>query len=124
VPFVRSLVVVHKTSIRQGKETASTRYYLSSLDCEKTKAARFDELVRGHWGGCENRNHWVRDHLMREDDTRSNNWNLNSNLAIARAAVLHLKGNLLRGETWVSTMEKASRNISFAYHLVVNHDAK
>ena len=124
MPYVRSLVVVEKTSRdSQGQETDSSRYYLSSLDV-RTKASRFGELIRGHWGGCENRNHWVRDHLLREDDTRSKNWNLNANLAVARAAVVHVKGNLLPEDSWPVTIEKAFRKTSFAFQLVVNHKAK
>jgi hypothetical protein len=118
------MVVVEKTSTLNGKKTASTRYYLSSLDCAKSFAARFGELIRGHWGGCENRNHWVRDHLVRKDDTPSKNWNINFNLAITRAAVLYLKGSLIPGDSWVSVKEKADRDASFAFQMVVNHEAK
>jgi predicted transposase YbfD/YdcC len=45
-------------------------------------------LIRGHWGGVENRNHWRRDALMGEDRSRSRNANLLANLALIRNALL------------------------------------
>jgi len=51
--------------------------------------------IRSHWGGCEIRNHWVRDAIFEEDSTRSKNVNLNGNLAILRGALVALKALLV-----------------------------
>jgi predicted transposase YbfD/YdcC len=124
-PYAKSLVVVGKTTEKtDGATEASERYYLSSLDCYEHKAGELANLVRGHWAGCEIRNHWVRDHLMREDDTRSKNWFVNSNLALVRTALLHEKGRLLPDEKWKLTIERAQADISFCYQFVTNHNAK
>jgi hypothetical protein len=40
-------------------------HFLTSL--AQQNAERFARLVRGHWGGCEIRNHWVRDTQFKED---------------------------------------------------------
>lgn len=48
------------------------------------------ELIRGHWGGVENRNHWRRDACWWEDKTRSRNPNIVGALALLRNALLAL----------------------------------
>lgn len=87
LPHVRSLVVVTKrvssTSPGGGKESEVTvSYYVSNRIPQAAEC--FAQLVRGHWGGCEIRNHWVRDALFEEDATLSKNVNLNGNLAVLR----------------------------------------
>jgi hypothetical protein len=54
-------------------------------------AAVFAQLIRGHWGGCEIRNHGTRDVQWKEDKTLSGNWALNACLAIVRVALLSVK---------------------------------
>ena len=49
------------------------------------------QLIRGHWGGCEIRNHGTRDVQWKEDKTLSGNWALNACLAILRVALLSVK---------------------------------
>ena len=60
-------------------------YYHSSKGLEdRPSAAFFGRLARGHWGGCEIRNHWVRDSQMIEDRTRISDYNINANLTTLR----------------------------------------
>ena len=47
-------------------------------------------LIRDHWGGVENRNHWRRDALWGEDRTRSRNPNVVANLALLRSVLTRL----------------------------------
>jgi hypothetical protein len=54
-------------------------------------AAPFAQLIRGHWGGCEIRNHGTRDGQWKEDQTLSCKWALNACLAILRVALLSVK---------------------------------
>ena len=54
----------------QAHEELTLAFYVTSQGPTPGCARRFGELARGHWGGCENRNHWVRDVCMREDKTR------------------------------------------------------
>lgn len=87
-PHARSLIAVWLKSERAGRETLTVRYYICSLESEECTEAQWHRLIRGHWGGVENRNHWSRDAIWREDATRSRHPNLVGNLALLRNALL------------------------------------
>ena len=121
----RTLIIVHKTTTSSDGTVSQSRHvYISSLPCKRGCAKRFAQLIRGHWAGCEILNHWIRDHIFKEDQTRSKNWQLNANLAITRAALITLKAQLLSDKSWPEIKQRAQYNISFAYQLVSNHTAK
>ena len=82
------MVRSHRTQKRTGITTTESRYYLSSAPPEQHTSDRWLELIRGHWGGVEIRNHWRRDVLMGEDRSRSRQANLLANLALLRSALL------------------------------------
>jgi hypothetical protein len=123
---VRSLVVITKRCrpTSPGAEPAETTVsrYLSSLvpQC----AQRFARLVRGHWGGCEIRNHWVRDALFEEDATRSKNLNLNGNLAVLRCALIALKTRHASHLSWPDVFELSGMKPAVPYNLVCNNAFK
>ena len=124
---MRSLVVVTKqtwsTSPGASKESEVTAsHHVSSLIPQS--AARFARLVRGHWGGCEIRNHWVRDALFEEDATRSKNLNLNGNLAVLRCAVIALKARHASHLTWPTIFELSGLRPAIPYNLVCNNALK
>jgi hypothetical protein len=54
-------------------------------------AEPFAQLIRGHWGGCEIRNHGTRDVQWKEDKTLSANWALNACLATLRVALISVR---------------------------------
>lgn len=87
-PHARSLVAIWLKSERNGKETTTVRYYISSHKPDDHTQTHWHQLIRGHWGGVENRNHWSRDAIWREDATRSRNPHLVGNLALLRNALL------------------------------------
>lgn len=127
LPHVRCLIVVEKTS--EHKSASQTKppertlsYYLSSHP--PGPAEFFAELIRGHWGGCEIRNHWVRDALFEEDKTRSKNKNLNGNLAVLRGALISLKSRLAPSMSWPTIRELASMKPSLPYQWICNNRAK
>jgi predicted transposase YbfD/YdcC len=124
---VRSLIVITKqvqsTSPGASKEKEKTvSHYISSLIPQS--ASRFAQWVRGHWGGCEIRNHWVRDTLFEEDATRSKNLNLNGNLAILRCALIALKARHASHLTWPTIFELSGLRPATPYHLVCNNTLK
>jgi predicted transposase YbfD/YdcC len=86
------LIVVR--SERTLKKTSATstesRYYLSSAPPTEYPPEGWLDLIRGHWGGVEVRNHWRRDALMGEDRSRSRNANLLANVALIRNALLQI----------------------------------
>lgn len=60
---LRQWVRVHRQGTRQGKPYRQVSYYISSL---ATTARQFADGIRGHWG-IENRLHWVKDVVFKED---------------------------------------------------------
>ena len=89
-PYARTIVVVRsqRTLKKTGQSSQESRYYLSNrLPAEHT-SEQWLSLIRGHWAGVENRNHWRRDALMGEDRSRSRNPKLLANLALIRNALL------------------------------------
>jgi predicted transposase YbfD/YdcC len=63
--------------VRDGKETAEIRYYISSL---AVGVKRFAHAVRAHWG-IENSCHWSLDVTYREDDSRIRDKHMRENFA-------------------------------------------
>jgi predicted transposase YbfD/YdcC len=63
--------------VRDGKETAETRYYISSLPLG---VKLFAHAVRSHWG-IENSCHWSLDMTYREDESRIREPHLRENFA-------------------------------------------
>jgi predicted transposase YbfD/YdcC len=74
---LRTIAVVTSLCVRDGKETAEVRYYISSLAMDVKRLAR---AVRGHWG-IENGCHWVLDVTYREDESRIREEALRENFA-------------------------------------------
>lgn len=89
-PQARIAIRIRRETLRGGKTSQEDAYYLSSISLDSPKASKLPEIIRGHWGSIENRNHWVKDHCFQEDKTRSKNPNLCANLALLRNAVLVL----------------------------------
>jgi predicted transposase YbfD/YdcC len=74
---LRTIAVVTSLCIRDGKQTAEVRYYISSLAMDVKRLAR---AVRGHWG-IENGCHWILDVTYREDESRIREEALRENFA-------------------------------------------
>lgn len=89
-PYARTIVVVRseRTIKKTGQSSQESRYYLSSREPEDHPPEQWLNLIRGHWAGVENRNHWRRDALMGEDRSRSRNPRLLANLALLRNVLL------------------------------------
>jgi predicted transposase YbfD/YdcC len=89
-PYARTLIVVRsqRTIKKTGASSTESRYYLSSAPPEDYTPGQWLGLIRGHWGGVENRNHWRRDALMGEDGSRSRHPALLANVALLRNALL------------------------------------
>ena len=90
--YARTLVAIRsgRTDKRTGQSTLEMRYYLSSQEATERSHEGWIQVIRSHWGGVENRNHWRRDALWDEDRTRSRNPNLVANLALLRSASMSL----------------------------------
>jgi predicted transposase YbfD/YdcC len=87
-PWVKAIgYAVRVTQHPDGRETDEVRYYILS---RYLSGKRFSEAVRGHWG--IEAMHWVLDVNFREDDSRTRERTLGSNLSwLRRFAVTLLK---------------------------------
>lgn len=122
-PFARSLIVVRsqRTIKKSGASSEESRYYLSSREAGEHTAAQWLGLIRGHWAGVENRNHWRRDALMGEDGSRSRNATLLANLALLRSALLQVLSPHLETQSLPQLREglhsKPARSLAILSHL-------
>jgi predicted transposase YbfD/YdcC len=116
-PYARSVVVVRsrRTDKRSGKTTEEVRYYISSLEPEELTPKQWHQLIRGHWAGVENRNHWRRDALMGEDRSRSRNRSLLSNLALIRNGLLRILNRCFPGQSIPVIREQIQAKPSLAF---------
>lgn len=116
--------MIERTSAVGESEETSVAFYTTSHPPAPGSARLFGELARGHWGGCESRNHWVRDACMREDKTRSRNYNINCNLSALRACLVALKADLHPEPSWPDLQERSQHNPNIPFQAIVKHRAK
>ncbi len=83
---LKSIGMVVSVCLRNGKETAEVRYYISSL---AVGVKRFAHAVRSHWG-IENGCHWTLDVTFREDESRIRDKHLRENFAWINRLTLSL----------------------------------
>jgi len=119
-PFARTLIVLRseRTVKKSGASATDSRYYLSSALPQQYEPDHWLDLIRGHWGGVEVRNHWRRDALMGEDRSRSRNANLLANLALIRNALLAIIPEHLDAQTLPQLRESLHSKPSRCYALL------
>ena len=62
---IQRLIRVMRVGFRGGKPYQQTAYYISSMNLDATE---FGKQTRRHWH-IENRLHWVKNVVMKEDET-------------------------------------------------------
>lgn len=119
-PYARGVVVVRsrRTEKKRGATTEETRYYLSSDDPESRTPKQWHHLIRGHWAGVENRNHWRRDALFGEDGSLSRNPTLLANLSLIRNAILRTLPRCFPGESVPEIREQVQSNSNLAFRIL------
>lgn len=83
---VQRIVRVERSGTRANQPFSQTMFYISSLSWD---AVGFARLIRQHWH-VENRLHWVKDVVMKEDATPVCDGNAIINFAIVRTIALNL----------------------------------
>jgi predicted transposase YbfD/YdcC len=83
-PELKTVVVVVRHRVVQGRASDETAYYISS---RTGKAKLFQAAIRNHWG-IENQCHWVLDVAFGEDDHRFGAGHGPENLALVRKMAL------------------------------------
>lgn len=109
-----------RTIKKTGASSTESRYYLSSASPEQFRPEQWLELIRGHWGGVEIRNHWRRDALMGEDRSRSRNPNLLANLALIRSALLLILSDHLQERSLPEFRENLGSSPARCMALIAN----
>lgn len=99
-----------RTVKKTGLTTTEPHYYLSSALPDQYTPGQWLDLIRGHWGGVEIRNHWRRDVVMGEDGSRSRNSNLLANLALIRNALLAVLAQECPDESLPAIRERLHSN--------------
>lgn len=97
---------------KTGQSTTEPHYYLSSAPPEQYRPPQWLGLIRGHWAGVEIRNHWRRDVIFGEDQSRSRNPNLLANMALIRSALLAALEDHFPGEPSPNLLERIGPKIS------------
>ncbi|MBW4515593.1 MAG: ISAs1 family transposase [Timaviella obliquedivisa GSE-PSE-MK23-08B] len=83
---IQRIVRVERTGTRAGKPYDETMFYISSL---RLDAAGFAQQIRGHWQ-IENRLHWVKDVVLKEDESPLCDGNASVNFGIVRTFGVNL----------------------------------
>lgn len=83
---VQSLVKVERTGIRGTEAMHETMFYISSI---ANDATQFSHRIRAHWQ-IENRLHWVKDVVFKEDSAPMCSGDAPENMAILRTIAINL----------------------------------
>ena len=105
--MLRNTRCVKKT----GQSTTESHYYVSSAPPEQYRPQQWLGLIRGHWAGVEIRNHWRRDVIFGEDQSRSCHPNLLANMALIRNALLTVLAEHFPGEPSPELLENIGPKI-------------
>ena len=116
--------MIERTTTFDADEAPTIAFDTTSHSPAPDCARHFAALARGHWGGSESRNHWVRDACMREDKTRSKNYNLNGNLSARRVGLVALKADLHPEPSWPALQERCQHNPQIPFQALVKHRSK
>lgn len=88
---LQRVIHIKRRFVRNGKETQSCHYYISSLVSDD--AELFAEGIRGHWS-IENRLHYVKDVIQHEDDSGIKKGNGIETLSILKNTAINISREL------------------------------
>ena len=80
------IIKLVRERIHKGKLVSKTWYYISS---KEYSAEKFCAIIRGHWL-IENRLHWIKDAVMKEDKSPIRNYRSAPVMSIFRTIVLNM----------------------------------
>lgn len=70
-PHLNKVITVRRIRTEKGQTTDKTHYYITSL--KQRSAQSFGQIIRQHWA-IENKLHWVKDVILKEDSTIFHNY--------------------------------------------------
>ena len=96
-----------------------SRTFIGSLEAGNRSLQEWLGVVRGHWAGVENRNHWRKDACLFEDKTRSRKESIVCNLMLLRNVVLwYREKEGGQHETLPAFIETVAANPRLAFRMV------
>lgn len=117
-PHIQTVVKIWRESTAYKTDDQEICYYLSSEPFDRRTPKQWLELVRGHWGGAEIRNHWKKDAILLEDKTRSRNPTLVGALAMLRNILLFTHKEQEEHETLPGFVEAIAANANNAFAML------
>ncbi len=118
-PHVQTAIKIRRKSTAYKTGEKEVGYYLSSEPFDRRTPEQWLELVRGHWGGVEIRNHWRKDACLLEDKTRSRNPALVGALAMLRNILLFMHKEQDNHATLPGFAEDIAANGSQAFSMLM-----
>ncbi len=82
----KTIVYIKRECKRGNKKTITDSYYLSSLSA---KAKEFSKGIRHHWG-IENRLHYVKDVVLKEDESKIRSGNAPGIISLIRNLIINV----------------------------------
>jgi hypothetical protein len=70
-PSVKRVISLRRIRTQNGEESDQINFYVTSIDNDDAKA--YQRIIRDHWT-IENQLHWVKDVIMKEDQTIFHNY--------------------------------------------------
>ena len=86
-PRLAKVVTVRRMTVRGGRAQEGIHYYITSLS--NTPPEELLSIIRSHWG-IENRLHWVKDAIMKEDLTRFHDYKTFKKNSLYRNVVVNI----------------------------------
>jgi len=102
------------TALKEPEE----RIYLSTAEVDSRTPEQWEHLVRGHWGGVENRNHWRKDACLLEDKTTSKQPGVVASFGLLRNILLFFHAEQEVHNTLNGHVEAITANPSKAYAML------
>ena len=118
-PHIQTVVKIWRKSTAYKTNEKEICYYLASEPFDHRTPEQWLQLVRGHWGGVEIRNHWKKDAILLEDKTRSRNPTLVGALAMLRNILLFTHKEQDKHKTLPGFVEAIAANGNNAFSMLM-----
>jgi predicted transposase YbfD/YdcC len=117
-PHVETVIKVQYKYSAAENNKLEYRYYISSAPLDRYSPKKWLELIRGHWGGIEIRNHWRKDACLFEDKTRSRNPNIVAAFAMLRNVLLFFFNDQKVYSTLTGFVESVAADNTIAFSML------
>lgn len=112
VPHIKAVVRVKRIRQRSIRNSEEIFYYVSDV---KYSAKRFNEGIRKHWS-IENKLHWVKDVVMKEDKSTIKQYTVASIVSILKSLVINIA--YLNSNSVINFQRTIAHNIEQMYVLL------